>query len=455
MKHLRKSLLSAALVATSMFGASTALKAEAYTLILPPISSEADKATVKTTLKVILTDLTKAGDKIIIHDGVANRLIAVVDLPEKKTLRHVKVRAKYARKALAKVAQFLKQSKTPQRPSQPSQVFKTFADEVRSLYPNEAFKVIYMGAMLEHDPQSPQTSMLHGRYPNDAHVTVDGYLSPYGVADRPKGLEGTSFHICNRDDRFFNKAHYKAVHRFWGLSIKAQGGELRTFTDDAGLCLERFKRGSQSVLSFTRDPSQSKPEMRAVKRPAFTQREEGQNPQDTASLSSAHEMPQASLTRAQGGRFLGKDIPLNAQPVAITKGIVKIGIRWENNIDLDLYVTPYRGAKTLSYNETISPEGRFDKDWRSAQAAAHAYEFIEFTKSLTLRDIHIAVNFYSGKVRQGARGVLRIWVEGQGVWEKPFFIRANKGNGGKRRNKSKHWIKIKTADVLGLPRLAQ
>ncbi|MGH1406666.1 MAG: hypothetical protein ACRBBJ_08940 [Rhodomicrobiaceae bacterium] len=457
MKFFTKTLFSGALlfagVSSGVLNPITPSYADAYGVILPRIISEADKTVVKKTLRVILKDLTKPGDKIIIHDGVANRLIAVAELPNKSVLRHPKVRGKYARAALSKLARFLNHPTTSQNQAQPTEVFRTFSDEVLSLYPNETFRVIYYGGMLEHDDKALATSMLKGHYPGDGHLTVDGYLSPYGVADRPKAYTRTSVHICNSDDRFFNKVHYKAVHRFWGLSLKAQGGHLGTFTDDAGLCLERFKKNSKAVLEFTRDPSQTKPEMLAVKQSPPSLKVQNNTPDKNSASTSAKEMPQAALSRAQGGRFLGTDIPVNTQPAAVLKGIAKIGIRWEKQIDLDLYVSPYRGAKTLSFRNKSSPEGRFDKDWRGAQEDKHAYEFIEFTKQLTLRDMQIAVNFYSGKIRHGARGVLRIWVEGHGIWEKSFIVPANQGNGGDKS--TRHWIKIDPADVLGLPRLTR
>ena len=457
MKRFTKFLSTIALlcagVSSGVLSPITSSYAETYGVILPRIISEADKAIVKNTVRVILKDLTAPGDKIIIHDGVSNRLITVAELPNKSVLRHAKVRAKYARAALSKLARFMDQPSSSRTQAQPTEVFRTFADEVRSLYPNETFRVIYYGAMIEHDYKASETSMLQGRYPSDGHLTVDGYLSPYGIVDRPKAYANTTVHICNSDNRFLNRVHYKAVHRFWGLSLKAQGGHLGTFTDDAGLCLERFKKNSKAVLDFTRNPSLTKPEMLAVKQPTSNLKNQNDTPEKNRTRAGTKEMPQAALSRVQGGRFLGSDIPVNKQPVSIERGIVKIGIRWEKNIDLDLHVTPFRGAKTLYFGKPSSPEGRFDKDWRGAQNEKHAYEYIEFIKQLNLRDMQIAVNFFSGAVRHGARGVLRIWVEDHGIWEKSFIIPANQGNSGKKSKR--HWIKINPADVLGLRRITR
>jgi hypothetical protein len=42
-------------------------------------------------------------------------------------------------------------------------------------------------------------------------------------------------------------------------------------------------------------------------------------------------------------------------------GPLKIGIRWKENIDLDLYATPRRDAETLFFQHPRSPEGSISK----------------------------------------------------------------------------------------------
>ena len=51
------------------------------------------------------------------------------------------------------------------------------------------------------------------------------------------------------------------------------------------------------------------------------------------------------------------------------EGPLKIGIRWKQNIDLDLYAAPRPGAETLFFQHPRSPEGYYFKDHRSSPGA--------------------------------------------------------------------------------------
>ena len=442
-----KNLLMTGLVASALVLSNLPAKAETYGVVLPLITSKNEQVIIKNALNEIIVKRAKPNDKIIIHDGVGNRLIAIAELPDRKVLRFPKLRMKYARQAFAKVVSFMGMPDYPSDHAQPYQIFSTLADEVRNLYPKEKLYVLYMGSLLAHDERAADMSMLNGYYPSDAHLKVDGFVSPYGIADRPNAQNNTTYHICNTDDRFTSREHYKAVHRFWSLSVSGQGGKLATFTNDMGICLARFLKNSQPAVSFTPHPSETKPEMLQVKAPKVTVKKTSQV------RTTRREMPQAQLTKRQGARFLATDVPIETGAASKTIGLAKLGIRWDKEIDLDIHVIAYPGAKSLSYKNSKIDEGRFDKDWRGSPNDQHAYEYVEFNTTLDLKKMKVFVNFFGGRVVGGARGVLRIWLENQGVWEKSFVIPASRGNQGK--NSKQHWVSISPKEVLRLANIGR
>ena len=67
-------------------------------------------------------------------------------------------------------------------------------------------------------------------------------------------------------------------------------------------------------------------------------------------------------------------------PSALT-GRMKIGIRWQDNLDLDLYATPRRGSETLFFQHPRTAQGYLYKDHRASPG--REYEFIELSPRST------------------------------------------------------------------------
>jgi len=80
-------------------------------------------------------------------------------------------------------------------------------------------------------------------------------------------------------------------------------------------------------------------------------------------------------------------------------GPMKIGIRWKDNLDLDLYATARPGAETLFFQHLRSPEGYYYKDHRSSPGKE--YEFIEFESPVDVREVEAFINFTKAVVREG------------------------------------------------------
>lgn len=131
-------------------------------------------------------------------------------------------------------------------------------------------------------------------------------------------------------------------------------------------------------------------------------------------------------------------------------GRMKIGIRWKNNIDLDLYAAPRPQAETLFFQHPRSPEGYYYKDHRSSPG--REYEFIEFESPVDIREVEASVNFYKGSCPRGPRGEVRIEFDGR-IYAAPFSIPAPEGNRGRAgESQQEYWARIPVQKILKLSR---
>ena len=167
------------------------------------------------------------------------------------------------------------------------------------------------------------------------------------------------------------------------------------------------------------------------------------------SVAVSTEQPQATLAYDQGGRFLEQDIPVNAGIAERLVARAKVGTRWACDCDFDLHISHPDDDTRLNYEQTVNTMGRFSKDWRNSPDAERAYEYIDFFKPIDVLDLDIWINFFSGEAPNGAKGTIRIWIEGQdGVWEAPFEIPSNTGRAVPYRDGSPYWVKIDPRSVL-------
>ena len=141
-----------------------------------------------------------------------------------------------------------------------------------------------------------------------------------------------------------------------------------------------------------------------------------------------------------------------ARPPSIMVGPMKIGIRWKDNIDLDLYAAARPDAETLFFQHPRSPEGYYYKDHRSSPG--REFEFIEFESPVDARQVEAFVNFYKGHCPGGPRGEVRIEFDGK-IYSAPFSIAASEGNRGRSgQTQERFWDRIPVQDILKLSRLS-
>jgi hypothetical protein len=148
--------------------------------------------------------------------------------------------------------------------------------------------------------------------------------------------------------------------------------------------------------------------------------------------------------------WLTGDAPPETSPPPPSQmvGPLKIGIRWKENIDLDLYAAPRRDAETLFFQHPRSPEGYYFKDHRSSPG--REYEFIEFESPVDVRNVRGFVNFYGGSCHGGPRGEVRIEFLNR-IYRGTFAIASPQGNQGRSGpSQADYWTQIPVQEILGI-----
>ncbi|MCW5702320.1 MAG: hypothetical protein KIT82_07030 [Bradyrhizobium sp.] len=295
--------------------------------------------------------------------------------------------------------------------------------------PEKSADILLIGNPLYFDPRDGRFAMADRYYPSDAHIRARPSETPYGTAGRETLLAGATIHMCMPRDEFVTKDHEEAVRRFWSLWIAAQGGRLGTFGFDLAQCFERMRKGEASGQeAFTLTPG-TKLEMLRAHAPI------------PAVLPATTDRP--------GEYFLHDNAPISTTPPAVTSGIAWIGLRWKVPADIDLYTRRENSRPWLYFANTQSPDGRFNKDHRSATGDLQ-FEFVEFLQPIDLAKAQVAINLYEGNLSAAPEGQIRVWFDRK-IYEAPWKIAATRGNGGAPPMSGPNWITIDLRKVVGLP----
>jgi hypothetical protein len=218
--------------------------------------------------------------------------------------------------------------------------------------------------------------------------------------------------------------HREKVTRFWALYLERRGGRLASFSADLATAMSSFTSEapgpSAASNGWVEDPLQTRPEMLRASR-------------------------SVELVDWLNGNVLPDANPL---PPSEMTGPLKIGIRWKDNIDLDLYATPHRGAETLFFQHSRSPEGYYAKDHRASPG--REYEYIEFESPVDVRKVRAFVNFYAGSCPGGPRGEVRLEFLNR-IYSGTFAIASAEGNQGRSGPaQADFWTQIPIQEILRL-----
>lgn len=399
-----------------------------YVIGLSPFLDRAVKDDVYRRIVGFLLDDIPLNSSLWLYDAYHLRTISQVNLPNVRAFRSGKTRANQFKKQIESLRGFL--AANHQKPESGKLTldqavrFPQFMDFVGEnlVGPAHAVSVIVLGSPLYLDHKEPGFSMVDGYFPSDGHLSASREQTVFGLKERAGALNDVTVYFGYFSDPWVTEIHQEKISRFWTLYLNGQGARLMTFCGDLPTVFNAARSDLPAQTGaeprYTIDDTQSKIEMLRV----------------TRDLGVGDWITRDVLPNLPGG------------PPARTVGPMKIGIRWQGNIDLDLYATPFRGAETLFFEHTRSPEGYYFKDHRSSPL--REFEFIEFESPVNVRNVQARINFYEGTVPGGPSGEIRIEFDGK-IFSEPFSIPAGHGNQGRSgANQRSFWTQIDVPAIL-------
>ena len=396
--------------------------------ISPFLDERANDEVFRHLVRLLLEDMP-LNSSLWLYDAYHVRTITQIEIPNVRAFESDRTRANQFAGPIQQLKSFLASPK-----ERPKVADLDFARAVR--FPqfmdfvaenlnttNGSVVTIVLGSPLYLDEKEPAFSMVEGYFPSDGHLLATREKSVFGLKDAGNHLPEVGVHWGYFGDPWTNDLHRQKVGRFWNLFLNSQGARLETFTDDLPTVFNAVRgrteadgsRGNNDQI----DPAQTKIEMLRISRDVGV------------------------------ADWITRDLPADHRPPPPTNfvGPMKIGIRWQGDIDLDLYARPSRNAETLFFQHTRSPAGFYFKDHRSSPDREH--EFIEFTAPVDVRQVEVHVNYYEGRMDQPA-GEVRIEFQGR-IYSGDFALAAERGNKGRGGDEQrKFWTRISLAQVLGL-----
>ncbi|HTL58032.1 MAG TPA: hypothetical protein VL361_20255 [Candidatus Limnocylindrales bacterium] len=381
-------------------------------------------------VRLLVEDLP-LNSKLSIYDAFELKTITQVTLPDSRVFSSSKTRANQFAPAIRELKAFLATDHV--KPANKRLHFESalhvpqfadfIADNVKAS--ERPVTVLLVGSPLYQDPKEPSFSMIDGYFPSDGHLQASREDSVFGFTGQTNRQPAMTVYWLYFGDPWMSDLHKEKVMRFWTLYFERRGGELASFTQDLPTSLQAVCHLTPGTPAAARgwalDSRQTKLEMLRVSRSV-----------EVTDWITRDTLPEMA-----------------PQPPTVMIGPMKIGIRWKDNIDLDLYSAPRHGAETLFFQHTRSPEGYYYKDHR--HSPGREYEFIEFESPVDCREVEAFVNFYKGSRPNGPRGEVRIEFDGR-IYSGKFSIEATEGNQGRTGSEQEQfWTRIPVREILRIP----
>jgi hypothetical protein len=424
-----RTLLFVALL-SSIVGFSSIAPAEVstrtYIIGVSPKLPKADRDEVLKQIILFLLQGTSSGDNVHIYDALNLQPITLVAIPNGTQYDgNPRARLQKIKAEIATLQKFFTHGPAPTTPEEGDIRAPQFLELVGSHLRQDSNKttVVLIGSGLYRDSREPAFDISDGFYPSDGHITADQKGSIYGTADKREVLKGVTVHYSYLHENFTSDELRNRVARFWTLFVQQQEGILASFAADPGLVLDRSRQPvAQPFMQVAIDSSDQKLQMHRIK------------------------------VRSDKFWIENDAPPRETAPPPVTKGKLKVGIRWKANVDIDLYIRPRRGATELYYGRNRSADGILDKDFNSSPRDSKGYETVEFFSDVDLNQVTAAVNFYSGESKNGITGEVRVNFDGE-IYQGEFQIPAEHGNKGRetdQRFHSRYWQVLDLPKIVGI-----
>jgi hypothetical protein len=395
----------------------------------PFLDSTAKDPVYRALVRLIVEDLP-LNTRLEVYDAFNLKSITQVSIPDAKVFKSPKTRANQFAASIGEIKQFL--ARDNPKPAGPKPGFDAairlpqfydFLAHERSTRDEPAkLPLLLIGSPLYQDAREPAFSMVDGYFPSDGNLRASREESVFGFNPGNSASQRWLVYWAYFGDPWINDLHREKVSRFWALYLERRGGQLASFSADLATSMSAFSSEAPgtgaAANGWVADPHQTTPEM----------------------VRANRSVPLVDW-------LTGDSVPeTTPPPPSRLVGPLKIGIRWKDDIDLDLYATPRSGAETLFFQHQRSPEGYYFKDHRSSPG--REYEYIEFESPVDVRDVKAFVNFYAGASPGGPRGEVRIEFLNR-IYRGDFAITSPEGNQGRSgRSQARFWAEIPIPEIL-------
>lgn len=382
------------------------------------------------TLTEVLMSARK-GDTVTLFDVKGGVRVAAVGITEE-----ISQAATPAAKTIwlnKQMGQHLARMRTWLTNTTPSQGNGDFVRYLRGIemlkteFSGQPIQALYFGSPNITAPEA--YSMANHRYLGDGFLLNPDSL--FATAGRERALSGVSVHVIhspglaefsdrNRD------LHRDKIRRFFGLYIAGQGGSLATFSGTADHLRKAAITDYPKVDYGRVDASSNKLMVYEVLAPAFER--QAQSVQTSLWNVPAMKSPPPSQRSA----------PLD------------IGIKWSQNVDLDIYVMAANDVE-LFYGQVSAPtyDGHHLKDIRAG--TSDLFETVSYGRAVPIGQLRVYVNHYNRVSDVPVEVELRMRVANGGIYSKKFSLPPGHGSGGAgNRDASPSWVKIDVPALLGL-----
>jgi hypothetical protein len=407
-------------------------------------------------LQLIFHDL-EAGDVLLLVDPIRRERICLLEIDHKLAGKPPHLRKKLLPKLHGKELQqigvfftALQQKVPSDGPTEPESLFGYLrsAALLRHEFPNHRKHLIFLGNFIT--PHENPLFSLVDRVPSLSHLQSSE--SVFGTVGEEKLLTDMAVHvILSPDWREFSphqiERHHSLLKDFVAAWIDQTGGELHSFAGHIHHLLGLPTGNFVPILPLEQVTDQ--PLQSMVFQPMTVTEETYTTETGEEKTFTAVEMEQA----------LYQDVSNSTQPPPInlddpevdTVGFLSIGVRWQEPIDIDLYVQVGNDDE-LSFRKGQSSQyhGIHIRD-HTRSPEQNGFETILYQEiPVDLRDIKpIFLNHYGGTARNTPFVVeLRVMFKGQLYWKK-FQMQSKHGNrsSGSRYN-SPHWLAVNIRELV-------
>lgn len=489
---------------------ATAPKEQLTIIALPlPIPENEKKRVERMFLDTVLTHV-EYGDSLLIVNSTSLQKIALFEAT-RKLPNNNKIKLKVYGREFQKLQKALRQGHTSQNgstmtagiPSNAIAFFDYTAQLLQQYRGYRRYGIVILGSAIDIFGNNQRAG--NGGYALEKGVASDGVLfaqTPFDTRTRKNQLqlptgEKPFVQWITLQREFQHHQHEQRLTRFYSLYLQELGSRLIGIThslDSIGMVfnenisirqysIDPNEKDKVMLYEFSKNDTLQKQILSSFQKPQHTQ-QIASSPVQTVELGhdepeTAHTTVQENLDTTRITNIFPKIQEVSLTPPTIQKiqtylfapvsknpppppveqeGQLSIGLQWGRNdcrdCDLDLFI------QTLEHEEVSYKhrEGRKNgevfaihlKDWTSSPYTSQAFETVIFKRSIPYDSIFLAVNFYSGKTKNG-RGVnaeLRVLTEHGNLYFKRIHIRASQGNRGKEPRTGKHWLKLHLNDVL-------